>query len=132
MKLGQNPPSDDLENETSQSHSPASSSGHTQDSLSADSDLANRVLDSIEQNHPRYLVDLLENGNLPNILRARIDRYKSLMAKLQKYRPNDPSENLDEIARDQLGNPNPNWQSEKPLTREERKLLQQFREQHQI
>jgi hypothetical protein len=97
-----------------------------------DDDLANRVLDNMQQMHPQYLAMLLENGELANTVRRRIDWYKGTMARLQKAMPNEPYENLEERARDCLGGTNVNWQKEMPLSNREKKLLAEFRERRRI
>lgn len=97
-----------------------------------DEELAKRVLNNIEQMHPQYLAMLLENGELAQTVRRRIDWYKGTMERLQKALPNEPYENLDDRARDCLGGLNLNWESEKPLTRLEKKMLAEFRERHQL
>jgi hypothetical protein len=76
------------------------------------------------------LAVLLANGDLATVVRARVDRYKTLMAKLQRARPTAEYETLDEIARDQLGTVNANWETAKRLTKEEMRLLKVFRDYH--
>jgi hypothetical protein len=100
--------------------------------LSADDELANRVLDGISQMHPQYMALLLQNGDLAKVVRQRIDSYKGTMARLAKALPNADYTTLDEMASDCLQNVNPNWEDEKRLTREEKKLLKAFRETHQL
>jgi hypothetical protein len=100
--------------------------------LSHDSDKVNRVLENIEQMHPRYLAKLLRNGDLASVIRQRVDWYQRTMARLQKALPNEPNETLDARARDCLGGTNLNWQNEQPLTKEEKKLLRAFREEYRI
>jgi phage terminase small subunit len=100
--------------------------------LSGDDELANRVLDNLDQMRPQYLASLLHDGGLAEVVRDRVDRYKRLMASLQAGSPNTPSEYLDEMASSCLGSVNPDWEEEEPLTDEEDGLLRAFREKHQI
>jgi hypothetical protein len=99
---------------------------------SRDRDDVNRILDNIELMHPRYLANLLKNGNLAMVIRRRLDWYQRTMARLEKALPYETYETLDEKARDCLGGTNLNWQDEQPLTKAEAKLLQAFREKYQI
>jgi hypothetical protein len=100
------------------------------DTLSAESELANRALDNIEQMHPQYLAKLLWNGDLAEVIRQRVDWYKRTMARLQKALPNEPYEALDERARDCLGGMNLNRQNERPLTMAEKEMLRAFWVEH--
>ena len=98
----------------------------------SDDELANRVLDNLEQMHPQYLAKLLRNGNLAKVIRQRVDWHQRTMARLQQALPNEPYETLDARARDCLGGTNLNWQNEQPLTTVEKKLLRTFREEYRI
>jgi hypothetical protein len=100
--------------------------------LWADQDLANRVLENMQQMHPQYLAMLLDGGELAQTVRRRIDWYKRTMERLQRALPNEPYENLGERARDCLGGLNVNRQKETPLTKHEMNLLAEFREKHRI
>jgi t-SNARE complex subunit (syntaxin) len=100
--------------------------------LSHDSDRVNRVLENIEQMHPRYLAKLLRNGDLAKVIRQRVDWYQRTMARLQRALPNERYETLDAKARDCLGGTNQNWQIEQPLTKAEAKMLRVFREEYRI
>ena len=91
------------------------------------SDEASRVLANLEQMHPQYLACLLRNGELGNLIHRRVEWYRRTMARLQEALPDEPYASLDAKARDCLGGTNLDWQNEKPLNREERKLLEEFR-----
>jgi hypothetical protein len=93
----------------------------------SDDDLANRVLDNIEQMHPQYLAKLLRSGELGKVIEQRVDWYKRTMARLREALPNEPYEALDDRARDCLGGMNTNAQNEKPLTTAEKAMLRAFR-----
>ena len=67
--------------------------------LSDGSGEVNRVLDTIEQMHPRYLAKLLRNGDLAKVIRQRVDWYQRTMARLQQALPNEPYETLDARAK---------------------------------
>jgi hypothetical protein len=100
--------------------------------LAADGELANRVLDHTEQNHPDYLADLLRTNGLAEMVRVRINRYKNAMEHLHKARPTADNATLDEIAKDQLGVANPDWAKANALTRHEKGLLKKFRAKHRL
>ena len=76
--------------------------------------------------------NLLANGELAKVVRAGVDRCKWLMAKLQQTRPTADYATLDEIARNQLDTVNPNWETAKRLTREEKQRLNAFRAKHRL
>lgn len=98
--------------------------------LSQNEELANRAIDSMEQNHPQYLADLLQSNSLEKVLQQKVSWYKNLMTKLQ-LSGND-QESLDELASPMLGSVNPNWEDETPLTKVQSQQLATFRQQHQI
>ena len=100
--------------------------------LSHGSDEVNRVLDNLEQMHPQYLATLLRNGDLAKVIRRRVDWYQRTMARLQKALPREPYETLDARAKDCLGGTNLNWQNEKLLTKEDKKLLRAFRDEYRV
>jgi len=85
------------------------------------------ALDNLEQMHPRYLASLLADGSLSDVLERKVRGYFQTLARLQQAYPDEPLVNLQEMAQpEDLTAVNPNWQDEKPLTKQERALLKAY------
>ena len=85
------------------------------------------ALDNLEQMHPRYLADLLENGQLQKVLNNRVNRYHQTLLRIKQRVPEMPDDTLREIAQSEhLIDVNPDWQEEQPLTKAEKRALKEF------
>jgi len=88
------------------------------------------ALDNLEQMNPRYLVELLENGQLESVLTQKVQAFAEVMTNLKEQMPGATTSEIREMAQaDTLTPVNPDWQEEKPLTPGERKKLRVFRSQ---
>jgi hypothetical protein len=95
-------------------------------------DLWCRVIDSLEQNHPQYLAELLRNGDLEKVVRSRAHTYGVALSQIQRAYPNENQAVHEERLNHALWEVNPNRPDEQPLTPEEQSLLRAFQEKHQI
>jgi hypothetical protein len=85
------------------------------------------ALDNLEQMHPRYLAELLENGGLRKVLSERVAAYAGTLERLRQSMPSEPEETLQEIAQaEHLTPTNQEWQDQEPLTPEEKRKLKAF------
>jgi hypothetical protein len=86
------------------------------------------ALDNMEQMHPRYLANLLKDGTLAEVIRRQVVAYFQTLDRLQQSNPNEPLENLREMAQGGgLTAVNADWQDEEPLNMEEQELLKRFK-----
>src|SRR5262245_46071603 len=84
------------------------------------------ALDNLEQMHPRHLMDLVHQGTLNDVLKARVGRYFKTLMDLRQRMPGEPLDVLKEFAQEQLLAVNPNWQDEEPLSDEERSQVRRY------
>lgn len=84
------------------------------------------ALANLEQMHPRYLMEALENGSLEGVLKQRVMSYLETVERLEQAMPGQ-EDAAQEIAQAEVLSPvNPNWQDEKPLTKAEKAKLKAF------
>lgn len=84
------------------------------------------ALDNLEQMHPRYLIDLVHQGTLTAVLKAKVERYFTTLMDLQRRMPGEPLDVLKELAQEELVPVNSGWQDEEPLSAEEKQLLKRY------
>ena len=60
------------------------------------------VLDNLEQMHPRYLVDLLANGDLEKVINQRVIHYLETLARSLQRNPKADLEYLQELGQSEI------------------------------
>lgn len=90
------------------------------------------LLENLEQMHPQYLGQLLENRKLKAVLDQMVINYVRTVVALRERLPQATEEQRVEMAQSELLPINPNWQEEKPLSDRQKTLLEVFKEEHGI
>lgn len=89
-----------------------------------------RVLDDLEENHPRYLAELLQNGELESVIERRAKHYSWTVAQVRQRLPSATDDQIDELVNHALFEVNPDRQDQEPLNAEEEKLFWEFKDSH--